>query len=118
MWIYPVQEADHSNGSSGVTFYQGIPQIKVIPCMICCEDSRLSCERSGRVICNFLQDLNRNRTNEPIMKRLIIIILIKIVIIFIISSIIEVMLPIYKTMMNFEKQTGHRFYIFIYKKDD
>ena len=52
------------------------------------------------------------------MKRLIIIILIKIVIIFIISSIIEVMLPIYKTMMNFEKQTGHRFYIFIYKKDD
>ena len=53
------------------------------------------------------------------MKRLIIIIiLIKIVIIFIISSIIEVMLPIYKTVMNFEKQTGHRFYIFIYKKDD
>lgn len=52
------------------------------------------------------------------MKRLNIIFLIKIVIIFIISSIIEVMLPIYKTMMNFEKQTGHRFYIFIYKKDD
>lgn len=51
------------------------------------------------------------------MKRLIIIILIKIVIIFIISSIIEVMLPIYKTMMNFEKQTSHRFYIFIYIKD-
>ena len=50
------------------------------------------------------------------MKRLIIIILIKIVIIFIISSIIEVMLPIYKTMMNFENKLAIGFTFLYIKK--
>ena len=44
MLTYPVQELKQivANDRRLPIFYQGIPQIKVIPCMICCEESRLS----------------------------------------------------------------------------